>query len=76
MRGISLEIVDISKVQGQAKDIEEIVDWIRSNEKDGNVKKLSVIIEANDGKIYSRAINLKNKDYLWFLFNEILELME
>lgn len=70
-----VEIVKFSSANGHPKDMEELIDWLREHEKEGNVKRLCVMFEDENRKVYSRSINLRNKDLLWFLFKEMLELM-
>ena len=68
------KVVDFSKHHPlQNVSVEDMVEWIRSHEADGNIKKMSVVIEADDGVVYSKAINLKHKDYVYFLLKELID---
>jgi len=54
--------------------VDDIIDWIRAHNEDGNIAKLSVVFEDIDGATYSNSINLKNKDYAYFLMQELTSL--
>lgn len=58
----------------QSESLDEVIDWLREHEKEGNIHKLSVVFEDKDRKTYSRSMNLLNKDYAYFLMEELIGL--
>ena len=59
----------------QSENLDEIIQWLKENEKENNICKLCVVFENKDGEIHSRSLNLLNKDYAWFLVNELFNLI-
>ena len=70
-----MEIVDINKNNPlRQNSVNDILEWIVHHEKEGNIEKMVVIIEDSDRNVYSRTVNCKNRDYAYFLMQELAEL--
>ena len=53
--------------------IDEISKWLKDNE--GDIKKLIVMYEDENRMVHSKVINMKNKDFAYFLLQELFELI-
>ena len=68
-------MIDFSKHHPlQNVSVDDMIEWIRAHEADGNIKRMSVVIEAEDGDVYSKALNLQHKDYVYFLLRELVDI--
>jgi len=69
--------MEIVKVDGPltGTTVDDIIKWIREHEQNGNIDRMAVVFEDKDRKVYSQNINLRNRDYAYFLMQEMFGLM-
>ena len=57
-----------------AESVENVIDWLKQKQSENKVNKLSLIIEDSERNVHAIGVNLKNRDYAFFLMQEIFEL--
>jgi hypothetical protein len=67
-------MVEIVDFKNKEPTVAEVIDWLRAHDADGNIHKLAVTFESKDERLYSKNINMRNKDYAFFLMKELNEL--
>lgn len=55
-------------------NVKDVVEWIEQKKKEGKINKLVVIIEGDDREVCTNTINMRNKDYAYFLTQELFNL--
>lgn len=69
------KLIDFSKHHPlQNTNTDDVIAWIKDLEKKGKIKRLVVVVEDQDRNINTNTINMRNKDYAYFLTQELFNL--
>ena len=67
-------MVDVIKLETKNHQltVDEIIEWIKGHNGDGNIQKMIVVIEDAEGEVRSRNVKVLNRDYTHYLLRELV----